>query len=107
MMIQKSSQWKEEFARRLEKGGPWDNWMLYKMAYEVVKDQLITDFSGLQAPKFLTNIQFLEHQIDLTRTVIEKMNGKAILADEVGLGKTIEAGLILKEYILRGLVKKH
>ncbi len=31
---------------------------------------------------------------------------KAILADEVGLGKTIEAGLILKEYMVRGLVKK-
>ncbi|MGZ6539666.1 MAG: DEAD/DEAH box helicase, partial [Bacteroidia bacterium] len=36
----------------------------------------------------------------------ENMNGKAILADEVGLGKTIEAGLILKEYMIRGLVKK-
>ena len=34
------------------------------------------------------------------------MHGKAILADEVGLGKTIEAGLILKEYMIRGLVKK-
>ncbi|MFO7317059.1 MAG: SNF2-related protein [Bacilli bacterium] len=106
MMIEKSSGWKEEFARRLNEGGPWDDWTLYKMAYDVVKDQLITDFSGLQAPKFLTNIQFLDHQIDAARTVIEKMNGKAILADEVGLGKTIEAGLILKEYILRGLVKK-
>ncbi|MFP3339539.1 SNF2-related protein, partial [Micrococcus sp. SIMBA_131] len=28
------------------------------------------------------------------------------LADEVGLGKTIEAGLIIKEYMIRGLVKK-
>src|SRR5690554_5091896 len=34
------------------------------------------------------------------------MNGRAILADEVGLGKTIEAGVILKEYMERGLVKK-
>ncbi|MGB4006229.1 MAG: DEAD/DEAH box helicase, partial [Halanaerobiales bacterium] len=34
------------------------------------------------------------------------MNGRAILADEVGLGKTIEAGMILKEYLDRGLVKK-
>jgi SNF2 family DNA or RNA helicase len=34
--------------------------------------------------------------------VINEMNGNAILADEVGLGKTIEAGLIMKELLLRG-----
>ncbi len=33
--------------------------------------------------------------------VINEMNGNAILADEVGLGKTIEAGLIMKELLLR------
>lgn len=33
--------------------------------------------------------------------VINDMNGNAILADEVGLGKTIEAGLIMKELLLR------
>lgn len=47
-----------------------------------------------------------EHQLNTVKTVIYKMNGRALLADEVGLGKTIEAGLILKEYLLRGLVKK-
>src|SRR5437879_9177978 len=34
------------------------------------------------------------------------MRGRAILADEVGLGKTIEAGLLLKEYAIRGLVRR-
>lgn len=33
--------------------------------------------------------------------VINEMNANAILADEVGLGKTIEAGLIMKELLLR------
>ena len=42
----------------------------------------------------------------MAKQVVENMNGKAILADEVGLGKTIEAGLIIKEYMIRGLVKK-
>lgn len=34
------------------------------------------------------------------------MNGKVILVDEVGLGKMIEVGLILKEYMICGFVKK-
>ncbi len=47
-----------------------------------------------------------EHQIQTAHAVMEKLNGRALLADEVGLGKTIEAGLILKEYLLRGMVKR-
>lgn len=46
------------------------------------------------------------HQIECVRRVVDEMNGQAILADEVGLGKTIEAGLILREYLERGLVNK-
>jgi SNF2 family DNA or RNA helicase len=34
------------------------------------------------------------------------MNGRAILADEVGLGKTIEAGIVLKELTVRGLARR-
>lgn len=106
MIIDRSSEWKEGLIERLEDREPWDNWTLYQMNYEVVKTNLISDFSGLQSPKYLPNLTPLEHQLDVAETVIERMNGKAILADEVGLGKTIEAGLILKEYLIRGLVKK-
>ena len=106
MIIERSSNWREDLNERFNNDGPWDSWTLYNMCYEVEKMNLIPEFSGLQAPKFLTNIQILPHQLAAAQTVIEKMNGKAILADEVGLGKTIEAGLILKEYMVRGLVKK-
>lgn len=106
MIIERSSEWKEGFIDRLENREPWDNWTLYNMSYEVMKANLITDFLGLQSPKYLPNLTPLNHQLDVAETVIERMNGKAILADEVGLGKTIEAGLILKEYLIRGLVKK-
>ena len=41
-------------------------------------------------------------QMQTALQVINEMNGNAILADEVGLGKTIEAGLIMKELLLRG-----
>lgn len=34
------------------------------------------------------------------------MNGKVILVDEVGFGKIIEVGFILKEYMVCGFVKK-
>ncbi len=53
------------------------------------------------------DFEILSHQQDTLNKVINQMNGRALLADEVGLGKTIEAGLILKEYLLRGEVEKY
>ncbi|RTR35251.1 DEAD/DEAH box helicase [Robertmurraya yapensis] len=104
--IEFDSSWLDGFFQKIEDDGPWGNWDLYKLAIEVEKHTVIEDFEGLQAPKHLPNLTPLPHQIEVAKQVIENMNGKAILADEVGLGKTIEAGLILKEYMIRGLVKK-
>lgn len=106
MKIERSSEWEEGFINKLNHLEKWDSWTLYKMNYDIVKMKLITDFTGLQATKYLPNLKPLKHQLEAAETVIERMNGKAILADEVGLGKTIEAGLILKEYLIRGLVKR-
>lgn len=100
------SSWQDSFFDKLESDGPWSNWDIYKLAYKVQQHCAIKSFEGLQAPNHLSNFTPLPHQLDVAKQVIEKMNGKAILADEVGLGKTIEAGLILKEYMIRGLVKK-
>ncbi|MGX9135179.1 DEAD/DEAH box helicase [Rummeliibacillus sp. JY-2-4R] len=105
MIIERSPEWEEGLIERLEKN-EWDSWRLYNMSYDIVKNNLITEFTGLKAPKYLPNLTPLAHQLEAAEKVIERMNGKAILADEVGLGKTIEAGLILKEYLIRGLVKK-
>lgn len=38
-----------------------------------------------------------DYQVQVASRVLTQMHGRAILADEVGLGKTIEAGLILHE----------
>jgi SNF2 family DNA or RNA helicase len=100
------STWQDEFLQRIEHDGPWGNWELFKLAIEIEKHTVIEEFEGLQAPKHLPHLTPLPHQLEVAKQVIENMNGKAILADEVGLGKTIEAGLILKEYMIRGLVKK-
>ncbi|MBX3134554.1 MAG: DEAD/DEAH box helicase [Gemmatimonadaceae bacterium] len=51
-------------------------------------------------------IKELPHQIDVALTVLRQMGGRALLADEVGLGKTIEAGIILKELVVRGLARR-
>jgi SNF2 family DNA or RNA helicase len=98
--------WQNDFLTRVQEDGPWSNWELYNLVFETEKQLLIPEFEGLQAPKHLPDLTPLPHQLEVAKTVIEEMNGKAILADEVGLGKTIEAGLILKEYMIRGLVKK-
>ena len=42
-------------------------------------------------------VKLLEHQVNAAHRALFEMNGKALLADEVGLGKTIEVGMILKE----------
>ncbi len=46
-----------------------------------------------------------EHQIDNLLTFCRKLPA-AVLADDVGLGKTISAGLILSELVARGRVKR-
>jgi SNF2 family DNA or RNA helicase len=42
-------------------------------------------------------VKLLEHQVEAAHRALFEMDGKALLADEVGLGKTIEVGMILKE----------
>lgn len=51
------------------------------------------------------DMQVLEHQTRAARTVLRRMRGRAMLSDEVGLGKTIEAGLVLSELLMRGLAR--
>jgi len=48
----------------------------------------------------------LPHQIHALSRAIANDRVRYLLADEVGLGKTIEAGLIMRELKLRGLVKR-
>jgi superfamily II DNA or RNA helicase len=70
----------------------------YRLACRVSFDQLI-------CLPTLRNVRSLWYQEETARKVMKAFRGRAILADEVGLGKTIEAGIILKEYLLRGLVR--
>jgi superfamily II DNA or RNA helicase len=53
----------------------------------------------------LRGVERFPHQLRACLRAMGPLNGRAILADEVGLGKTIEAGIVLKEYLLRGAVR--
>ncbi|MFN6516291.1 MAG: protein DpdE [Nostoc sp. CreGUA01] len=46
------------------------------------------------------NIDLYPHQVEVVRRVLEDPIQRYILADEVGLGKTIEAGTILRQFLL-------
>src|SRR2546425_779606 len=51
-------------------------------------------------------IKELPHQIDVAQRGRRQRGGRAILADEVGLGKTIEASIIYRELAARGLARR-
>ncbi|SET03640.1 DEAD/DEAH box helicase [Paenibacillus sp. NFR01] len=98
--------WLGDLETKLQKGGPWGDYGLSRLAVMGEQSGLVTSFEELQCIKHLAGLSPLPHQIDTARKVLFEMSGRAILADEVGLGKTIEAGLVLKEYLVRGLVSK-
>ena len=53
-----------------------------------------------------SNVIPLPHQIHALCRAISSDRLRYLLADEVGLGKTIEAGLVMRELKLRGLVRR-
>src|SRR5690625_1458027 len=106
IIVQKDHQFPKQLAEAIELHQHLTDWQLFKLHYEMKKATMINNFNELKCLSYLPHVDFLEHQIETAQTVMTEMNGRAILADEVGLGKTIEAGLILKEYMVRGLIKK-
>ena len=58
------------------------------------------DTQALQAP-FRSGITIEDYQLDPVVRAIQMPRVNLLLADDVGLGKTIEAGLVLQELVLR------
>ena len=76
--------------------------------------QMLVDYTYLSIQKgyddlvcvnSLNNIEKFWYQIETVKKVMKRFHGRVLLCDEVGLGKTIEAGLLIKEYLARGMVK--
>ncbi|MCI2285139.1 DEAD/DEAH box helicase [Colwellia sp. MSW7] len=53
-----------------------------------------------------SNVIPLSHQLKALNKVMSRKQIRYLLADEVGLGKTIEAGLAMRELKLRGMAKR-
>lgn len=60
--------------------------------------RLHKDASGIDAMA-ASRIDLLAHQASVIRTVLDDVRRRYILADEVGLGKTVEAGVILHQLL--------
>ncbi|MFX1494187.1 MAG: DEAD/DEAH box helicase, partial [Promethearchaeota archaeon] len=58
--------------------------------------------------KCITNsrLSLMPHQINVAHRLSEEYYPRVILADEVGLGKTIEAGIFIKEMMARNLAER-
>lgn len=76
-----------------------------KLALNGLQLSFRTSYDQLICLSSLRDVQSLWYQQETARKVMKNFRGRAILADEVGLGKTIEACLVLKEYLMRGLIK--
>jgi len=98
--------WMSPLSDLIQQDGPWNRWELFQLSLEAEQALAVEEFDQLQCLKYMTNLKPYPHQLQTAERVLNEMRGRAILADEVGLGKTIEAGLIMKEYMVRGLAKK-
>ncbi len=78
----------------------------YRAKLDLYHLALLREFDELLCLDTLTHIERYWYQIETVKKVLKHFRGRVLLSDEVGLGKTIEAGMLVKEYRLRGLVKK-
>ncbi len=82
----------------------YDSFIDYRLRLEAEQLNLISGFDHLIALNEL-NIAHYDYQINTALEALRRMRGQVLLADEVGLGKTIEAGMIAKELIERNLAR--
>lgn len=87
------------------KAGLYDPLNFYEARLDLFNLSVMADYDQLICLPTLTAIDKYWYQIETARKVLRQLGGRALLADEVGLGKTIEAGLIIAEYLARGMVQ--
>jgi SNF2 family DNA or RNA helicase len=75
------------------------------LALEAWRLRLAEQFDELLCLARLKDVRRLDYQVETVQRVLRTFCGRALLADEVGLGKTVEAGMLVSEYLLRGMAR--
>jgi len=90
-----------DIAERLVRGDFDDprRYWLREMAFRIPNANLGGELSG-------SRTELLPHQILLTHRLIHSPSRRVLVADEVGLGKTIETGMVIRELHARGHAKR-
>lgn len=76
------------------------------LRYVILLSKIKNETAGGILSSLSSGIIPLPHQLHVLNRAMETNNIRYILADEVGLGKTIEAGMIIKELKARGLAER-
>lgn len=75
--------------------------------YQVAQDfRISSEDEELVCLPYIRDAEIFQYQLKTVKSVMDRFKGRALLCDEVGLGKTVEAGMAMSEYIMRGLAKK-
>ncbi|MGB5986807.1 MAG: SNF2-related protein [Desulfobacterales bacterium] len=77
----------------------------YELARMSHRIRFAEAFETLVCLPGLTGIESFWYQQETAKKVLKQFRGRALLSDEVGLGKTIEALIILSEYMKRRMVQ--
>jgi len=78
---------------------------LYRLRLQAEHVVLVGGFDELIC---LDEIKFspFDYQVRAAQMMLRRFRGRGMFCDEVGLGKTIEAGLVLKEYLERDIAER-
>lgn len=101
--VQGSSRMPEPLKRLLQ--GHFEHYKTFSMRVNTWQHQSRYDVHaarGFLGPR----VSPIPHQFHIAKTVAERNQPRVMLADEVGLGKTIEAGLIAHQKLVTGKIKR-
>jgi superfamily II DNA or RNA helicase len=93
-------------ADAIEVDGTAPDPVAFRLRSELVRLSLFEGFDELLCLPALQGVEAHWYQTETVRKVLKQYRGRVLLADEVGLGKTVEAGMVLKEYMLRGMAER-